>query len=206
MRALRLLILVTFVSMFAGAVAAEPGISPLRDVRNLNEGWRFVQDDNLSPEQALRADGSKWKAVRLPHTWNAEDAASLEARNYKRGVGWYRLEFESPKAGARHWLEFGAASLVADVWLNGERLGQHKGVFTQFRFDVTDHMKKNGRHVLLVRVDNTAPRSEDAPTVMLSGDAKGGYALRASPVERDGRVAARADVPRDHALPSRRKR
>src|SRR5581483_2210080 len=153
-----------------GAVAPDTG--GVRSVRSLDDGWRFVQDDTLSAEGALRASGSDWKAVRLPHTWNAEDAASLKAGNYKRGVGWYRLEFDSPKAGARHWLEFGAASLVADVWLNGEKLGQHKGGFTTFRFDVTDRLKKDGRNLLLVRVDNTEPKAEDDLTAIapLGGD------------------------------------
>jgi beta-galactosidase len=154
----------------AAAGAADPG-EP-RDVRMLDEGWRFVQDDALSAEAALRANGATWRAVRLPHTWNAEDAASLKAGDYKRGVGWYRLEFDSPKRGARHWLEFGAASLVADVWLNGEKLGQHKGGFTKFRFDVTERLKPAGANVLLVRVDSSEPQKEDDPTAIapLGGD------------------------------------
>jgi beta-galactosidase len=152
--------------------AAVAETKPLRSVRSLNEGWRFLQHDGLTPEDALRASGADWNTVRLPHTWNADDAASLEARDYKRGVGWYRLAFDSPKAGARHWLEFGAASLVADVWLNGEKLGQHKGGFTQFRFDVTGRLEEKGRNLLVVRVDSTEPQKEDDLTAIapLGGD------------------------------------
>lgn len=157
----------------AGAVAASAvDANPLRAARSLNEGWRFVQDDKLPEEEALRGAGAGWAPVRLPHTWNAEDAASLRGRSYKRGVGWYRLEFDSPKAGARHWLEIGAASLVADVWLNGEKLGQHKGGFTQFRFDVTDRLADAGRNTLVVKVDNSEPQTEDDVTAIapLGGD------------------------------------
>ena len=169
----RVFVIVLAMILCAGvAAAATPDTAQLRNVRSLNEGWRFVQDDTLGAEDALRASGADWKAVRLPHSWNSEDAASLKAKNYKRGIGWYRLEFDSPKAGARHWLEFGAASLIADVWLNGEKLGQHKGGFTQFRFDVTDRLKKAGRNLLVVRVDNTEPQKEDDPTAIapLGGD------------------------------------
>jgi beta-galactosidase len=164
--------LVAALLLHEGRAAAPEEASAMRSVRSLNDGWRFVQDDGLNPEDALRARGADWKSVRLPHTWNAEDAASLKARDYKRGVGWYRLEFDSPKAGARHWLEFGAASLVADVWLNGEKLGQHKGGFTQFRFDVTDRLQRKGRNALVVRVDNTEPQNEDDLTAIapLGGD------------------------------------
>src|SRR5688572_9206887 len=102
----------------------------------------------------LDASGDDWETVNLPHTWNAEDAASLQTTGYKRGLGWYRLAFATPTAGARHWLEFSAATLVADVWLNGEHLGQHRGGFTAFRFDVTGNLTENGENELLVKVDN----------------------------------------------------
>src|SRR5690606_20040262 len=110
--------------------------------------------------------------VSLPHTWNAQDAASLEALDYVRGLGWYRLVFPTPASGVRHWLEFGAASLVADVWLNGVHLGQHKGAFTAFRFDVTEHLAPGGTNVLLVKTDNSVPVQKDDPTVIapMGGD------------------------------------
>jgi beta-galactosidase len=156
------------------SAAAAPAVSSeaLRITTPLMKNWKFVQDDSLKTEAALRANGAGWTTINLPHTWNAQDAASLKATTYRRGVGWYRLEFDAPKAGARHWLEFGAASLVADVWLNGERLGQHRGAFTAFRFDVTDRLRKQGRNVLVVRVDNTEPKKEDDLTAIapLGGD------------------------------------
>jgi beta-galactosidase len=109
-------------------------------IQPLTDNWRFVQDNSLTDDEALESTAADWQTVSLPHTWNAEDAASLDAEDYKRGLGWYRLEFATPTVGVRHWLEVGAASLVADVWLNGQKLGQHRGGFTQFRFDVTDRL------------------------------------------------------------------
>ncbi len=90
-----------------------------RALQTLTAGWRFVQDDAMTDEVALAATGDGWTAVSLPHTWNATDAASTNATvPYKRGRGWYRLAFDAPARGARHWLQFDGASLVADVWLN----------------------------------------------------------------------------------------
>jgi beta-galactosidase len=132
----------------------------------LNEGWKFVRNDAFTDEQVLSASDEDWETVSLPHTWNAQDAASLNASSYKRGIGWYRLSFKSPSEGARHWLEFGAASLVADVWLNGEHLGQHKGGFTAFRFDITDKLAKSGENSLLVKVNNTEPHEDDDVTAI----------------------------------------
>jgi beta-galactosidase len=150
--------------------AAEP--RELRTIEPLMSGWRFVQDDDLSDQDALRDPGTDWEKISLPHTWNADDAASLRAEGYERGRGFYRLGFATPSAGARHYLEIGAASLVAELWLNGEKLGEHRGGFTQFRFDVTDDLAEAGSNEILIKVDNSAPRDEDDPTAIdpLGGD------------------------------------
>jgi beta-galactosidase len=154
------------------AFAQTPDPTEVRRTLPLMENWRIVQDDDLSEEDALDGGGEGWETVDLPHTWNAKDAASLRAEGYKRGLGWYRLEFDTPEQGARHWLEFGAASLVADVWLNGEHLGQHKGGFTAFRFDVTDDLARDGTNRLLVKVDNSEPEADDDLTAIppMGGD------------------------------------
>jgi len=140
------------------------------------QAWRFVQDDALTDAQALADDGSTWSNVTLPHTWNEKDAASIAqttpaSTNYKRGRGWYRLDFDAPATGATQWLQFDGASIVADVWLNGKKLGQHKGAFGRFRFDITDKLQP-GKNVLVVKADNTAPTTgTDATAIMpLSGD------------------------------------
>jgi beta-galactosidase len=161
-----------YVTAAENARGAPRAMSP-RITRPLMSGWRFVLDDQLTDDSALTATGSRWASVTLPHTWNAHDAATTHATvPYKRGIGWYRLEFEAPRDGARTWLEFGAASIVADVWLNGVKLGEHKGAFTVFRFDVTDRLRPSGKNVLLVKVDNRAPETKDDPTAIipLQGD------------------------------------
>jgi len=154
-----------------GAVAAQqdPSTSSApRTTSSLYSNWKFIQDDTLSDDAALRASAQSWQTVSLPHTWNAKDAAGLHiTKPYRRGLGWYRLEFDTPSSGARHWLEFGAASMVADVWLNGEKLGTHKGGFTAFRFDVTDRLAKGARNVLLVKTDNRAPDDPRDPTAII---------------------------------------
>lgn len=183
-----LICLLTAVVTYGSAGAQEVDAAGARSIRPLVEGWKFVQDDALAETDALAATAEDWETINLPHTWNAEDAASLVAGDYVRGIGWYRLEFDSPTEGARHWLEFGAASLVADVWLNGQHLGQHRGGFTAFRFDVTDVLvpavdapdeagggTEGGManvNAMLVKVDNREPVSESDPTAIppLGGD------------------------------------
>ncbi len=176
MRESSVICLVALLALF-GAVpgAAQATAIPsaeVRAVRSLATGWRFVQDDALTDAAALASTGEDWQSVTLPHTWNASDAASTNATvPYRRGRGWYRLVFDAPKGGTRHWLEFEAASIVADVWLNGRKLGQHKGAFTAFRFDATEVLEPTG-NVLVVKTDNSAPKTEVDTTAIapLSGD------------------------------------
>ncbi|TWI83814.1 glycosyl hydrolase family 2 [Lacibacter cauensis] len=67
---------------------------------------------------------------------------------------WYRTTFETPKNenGKLAWLCFNGINYKARVWLNGHLLGDIKGAFTRGKFQVTDHLKTNGRNVLLVQI------------------------------------------------------
>lgn len=71
------------------------------------------------------------------------------------GVGWYRRAFVLPAGWAGRTLRlcFGAAQYYAEVWLNGERLGDHEGGFLPFGFDVSEHVRV-GENEIVVRVVN----------------------------------------------------
>lgn len=160
----------------SSASSSSVNVSELRTAKPLMENWLFVQDDALTDVQALATDGAKWTSVSLPHTWNATDAATTAQStpttpDYKRGRGWYRLNFDYSGNAATQWLQFDAASIAADVWLNGEKLGQHRGAFTAFRFDVTGKLKASN-NVLLVKTDNSKATAASDPTAVepLGGD------------------------------------
>ena len=55
--------------------------------------------------------------------------------------------------GKRINLEFDGAFQVAEVFVNGRRIGEHKGGYTGFTFDITDAVK-TGDNVVAVRVNN----------------------------------------------------
>lgn len=128
--------------------------------RPLHDGWLFAKGDvEGASAPSFEADG--WTAVTVPHTYNAEDSSigGAKARGepegqYYRGPAWYRLSFNAdPQPGERQILHFGGATLKAEVWLNGTRIGEHRGGYAAFRFDVTDALKE-GVNLLAVRVDN----------------------------------------------------
>ena len=74
-----------------------------------------------------------------------------------KGPGWYRTKFdiEETQKGKRVFIEFEAVSLVAQVWVNGKEVGEHKGGYTAFSIDITDYIKYGKPNVLAVRADNT---------------------------------------------------
>ncbi|MBC8131621.1 MAG: beta galactosidase jelly roll domain-containing protein, partial [Deltaproteobacteria bacterium] len=120
----------------------------------INDGWRFLRSDATSANAPTFNDAS-WTAVTLPHTWNATDGQD-GGNNYYRGIGWYRRHYTPPvaAAGKRFYLQFDAANIVADVYVNGMTIGQHRGGFSRFRFDVTAALTVGADNVIAVKVSN----------------------------------------------------
>ncbi|HVM62259.1 MAG TPA: glycoside hydrolase family 2 TIM barrel-domain containing protein [Verrucomicrobiae bacterium] len=136
-----------------------------REEIRLDSGWRFKLGEAEGAELSGVWD-KLWPTVSVPHNWGWEDAQ--QGREYYRGPGWYRRELDiAPvEAGKRYFLRFGAAGSVADVYLNGKHLGQHRGAFGAFCFEITHQLSTTGTNTLAVRVSN-APEPDIAP---LTGD------------------------------------
>ncbi|MDR3717841.1 MAG: glycoside hydrolase family 2 TIM barrel-domain containing protein [Bryobacteraceae bacterium] len=77
------------------------------------------------------------------------------------GTGWYRKHFSvaTLPPSARVEIVFDGVYMNADVWLNGEHLGNHPYGYTGFAFDLTPHLKRGGDNVLAVRVRNEGQNS-----------------------------------------------
>jgi beta-galactosidase/beta-glucuronidase len=65
---------------------------------------------------------------------------------------WYRRTFTIPKKwiGQRILLHFGAVDFEATVWVNGKKVGEHRGGYDGFTFDITDFMLPGGPNELIV--------------------------------------------------------
>ena len=154
--------------LLAGCVATIFSLqaAPREDTR-LDSGWHFQAGDAPGAEQNDFNDAG-WPTVSLPHCWGWEQAQRGE--NYLRGPGWYRrpLDPGPPAAGKRYFLRFEAAGSVADVYVNGKFLGEHRGAFGAFCFEITRELSATGTNLLAVRVSNAvepdiAPLSGDFP-------------------------------------------
>ena len=107
-----------------------------REATTLESGWRFKIGEQSGAEQNS-FDDHDWPALSVPHNWGWEDAQ--QGKNYYRGPGWYRrdLNLGQPQPGKRYFIRFEAAGSVADAYLNGKLLGQHRGAFGAFCFELT---------------------------------------------------------------------
>ena len=118
--------------------------------------WYFRQDDTLITGDAERwyaqDDLTGWKAIRVPHNWNARDTEFNRAT-----VGWYRKEFELPKlpkdeVKRTFWkVRFEGANYRAKVWLNGKSIGVYTGYFP---FEANLDGLRKGRNTLVVKVSS----------------------------------------------------
>jgi hypothetical protein len=68
---------------------------------------------------------------------------------------WYRTTFNVPKdfKGKKVWIQFDGINYLADIWLNGQKLGNIKGMFLQKTFDITELVKLNDKNCLAVSVE-----------------------------------------------------
>ncbi len=150
-------LIVIALSCLSGSLYAQ------RFVTTLNEAWKFNKSDDARYAKPEFND-SKWETVTIPHCWNAEDA--LQTSNYYRGPGWYRKNLNlSPSPDKRYLLHFEGASIVTDIFVNGEKAGSHEGGYTAFSFDITPFLR-TGTNEIAIRVNN-ASRNDIPP---YSGD------------------------------------
>ena len=88
--------------------------------------------------------------LQVPGDFNTQ----IPELTYEEGTVWYRKIFDyDPDSRRRLFLHFGAVNYLADVYLNGKKLGSHEGGFTPFQFEITDIVKQ-GRNSIVVKVNN----------------------------------------------------
>jgi beta-galactosidase/beta-glucuronidase len=111
-----------------------------QDWLNLNGLWDLA----ITSKDATRATFQNQILVPFP----VESALSGVMRRVSENERiWYRRTFEVPYKwhGRRVLLHFGAVDFEATVWVNGKEVGQHRGGYDAFSFDITDALNSSGR-------------------------------------------------------------
>lgn len=112
------------------------------------EVWKEKKPQNKTDFIEHSFDGGPM--LKVPGDFNSQ----LCELTYLEGNVWYKkvFNYKSDKE-KRLFLHFGAVNYLANVYLNGEKIGSHEGGFTPFQFEITDKVK-NGDNVVVVKVDN----------------------------------------------------
>lgn len=147
----------TFSALFAMAVSMQTLAQ--RENILINQDWNFRFSHQVDKNSSRRVD--------LPHTWNAKDALSGKP-DYKRGIGNYdkKLFIRSEWKGKRLFLRFEGANCVSNVFINGKQIGEHRGGYGAFIFEITDKVNYGKDNTVLVRVNN----GEQLDVMPLVGD------------------------------------
>ena len=136
----------------------------------INSQWTFNYFPSASANKGYEAPGfddSKWPAISIPHTWSTyENTGEVhpfirnpsESDNpyWWTGWGWYRKHFSVNReySEKKIFIEFERVQKYCKVWLNGKYLGDHKGGYGSFDFDITAFVKPGEDNVLAVAVNN----------------------------------------------------
>ena len=198
------------------AAAAQPAALAGRVRQNFNAGWRFHLGDADGAEQA-GFDDRAWSPVGLPHSFSIP---YFQAPQVYVGYGWYRkdLILKAVPAARRYSLEFEGAFQTAVIYVNGIKVGGHRGGYTGFPVDITAALHP-GRNVIAVRVDNIwdptlAPRAGEhmfsgglyRDVWLVATDAvhvpwTGAFVTTPDLADRSGRVAVETEVRNDSPAP-----
>lgn len=133
----------------------------MRRIINFNHKWAFTKDADEVPQTMPE----RWNIVNLPHTWNNIDGQD-GGNDYYRGCGYYAKSFktadlcENPEnyqkeiQDKEYYLEIQGANSCAGVYLNGNKIGMHKGGYSTWRVRLTEALAEDNLLVIVVNNEN----------------------------------------------------
>jgi beta-glucuronidase len=130
-----------------------PQSNRFRQIFDLSGFWEIRFDsENAGEALGWEAGFLDGRPIAVPASWNEQFA---DLRDYL-GTAWYQTRFELPGRSKtqKNFLRFGSVNYLADVWLNGFRLGCHEGGHLPFEFDVTSMLREDD-NLLVLRVDGS---------------------------------------------------
>ena len=132
-----------------------------RKVLNFNTDWYFL-DKDIENAKNIHSGDNKFAKVNLPHSNKIVPHHYFEEKDYQF-ISWYYRNFyiNEKYKGKRIIIEFDGVMSVANIYVNGEFAGEHKGGYNSFSFDITDYINFEGENIIAVRVDST--RRTDIP-------------------------------------------
>ena len=122
---------------------------------NLNGEWDFEIDNALvGLEKKFYERDSLDMKITVP--FSAESVLSGIGHTDFMNAVWYRRDLDIPSEwrGKRVILHIDACDHTTTVFVNGKKIGTHKGGYISFAFDITDALEENGNYVTVYAVDD----------------------------------------------------
>jgi beta-galactosidase len=144
------------------AAASTEAPAQSRTVLPINRRWRY-HPSKVEGAHLVDFNDAAFESVVIPHTNVALPWHNFNDKEYEF-ISTYRRRIRYPAAakGKRVFVDFEGVMTASTVWINGVPLGEYKGGFTPFSFELTDHLRPHAENVLAVQVDSTE-RSDIPP-------------------------------------------
>ena len=117
---------------------------------NLNSQWQFeIDQGNSGRARGLVEKEPLEQIITVPFCPESK-LSGVQHVDFMRAV-WYRRTFKLPRkaSGKRVFLHFGAVDYFAEVWVNGQSVGTHRGGYVGFELEITSALKA-GENTLVV--------------------------------------------------------
>ncbi len=126
-----------------------------RRILPINRNWRF-HPAWVDGAESPAFDDSRFLRVVIPHTNIELPWHNFDDKDYEI-ISTYRRRFQFPDGAEakRVFVDFEGAMTASTVWLNGQLLGNYRGGFTPFSFELTKHLRRDAENVLVVKLDST---------------------------------------------------
>lgn len=161
--------LIVILILFATILSCSKPTSQNRISKTINANWTF----NYFPDQQLNEefvsaefDDKTWSAIALPHTWSTYETtgdihpfikypSEKDDTYWWYGWGIYRKKITLNKdlTEKKITVELDGVQKYCKVFLNGNYVGDHKGGFNSFYFDLTDFINWEGENTLSIAVN-----------------------------------------------------
>lgn len=108
---------------------------------NFGDNWEFKREEL----------NSSWEKISIPHTARIENLVVIKQF---QGISWYQKKFTvSNSTNKKVFLYFEGVMQEADVWINDQKVANHKGGYLPFSVDITNYLKSKD-NTIKVKVNN----------------------------------------------------
>ncbi len=134
----------TSIYLFALSILFSFNLAAQRNLQSLNSAWEFSLENQECPE-----------IINIPHSWNTEDPFR-DGKEYFRGKGTYQKSLFTPEAWGqkRVFLKFEGSNQITTLFVNDQKIGEHRGGYTGFVWDISDALNPGKENNLRIELDN----------------------------------------------------